>query len=93
MYMYQICSIACGNQERALDTMELVLQKLVSYDMGAGNQTLVVYKNRKCSSFFFFFFGFSRQFLCVALSVLTRLALNVEKSACLCLPTESVLNF
>ena len=37
------------DQKRALDLLELDLQRVVSCFVGAGNQTLVLYKSNQCS--------------------------------------------
>ena len=38
-----------GGQEEALGPLKLELQAIVSYHMGAGNQTWVLYKSSQCS--------------------------------------------
>lgn len=37
--MYTCVPSACGNQKRASDPLKLALQMVVSYHIGAGNQT------------------------------------------------------
>ena len=49
-----MCDIMCmsyghGGQERMLDPLKLKLQMIISYHVGAENQTQDLYKSSKCS--------------------------------------------
>ena len=56
---------SCGGPKRTLDSLELEFQVVVSYHVGAGNQTQIFYKkSSKCSFVLFCFCFFEAGLLC-----------------------------
>ena len=53
MFCLCLCTVCASgflkDQKRAMDGLKLKLQKIVSYQVGAGNPTWVLWKNCQCS--------------------------------------------